>query len=135
MVFKIRTSKKTQEFFEAIEASENLQPYALSKLAISLSLKSDEPMVESDFKTDNNGLELNRQTITGEYDELYKCLIAMKENRHIDDDEYFQKYITGPFQIILPFMTGRIINGNGKISHGCCPEPFFNLIPRRQQVT
>ena len=40
MVFKIRTSKKTQEFFEAIEASENLQPYALSKLAISLSLKS-----------------------------------------------------------------------------------------------
>ena len=93
MVFKIRTSKKTQEFFEAIEASENLQPYALSKLAISLSLKSDEPMVESDFKADNNGLELNRQTITGEYDELYKCLIAMKENRHIDDDEYFQKYI------------------------------------------
>ena len=93
MVFKIRPSKKTQEFFEAIEASENLQPYALSKLAISLSLKSDEPMVESDFNTDNNGLELNRQTITGEYDELYKCLIAMKENRHIDDDEYFQRYL------------------------------------------
>ena len=93
MVFKIRTSKKTQELFEAIEASENLQPYALSKLAISLSLKSDEPFIESDFKTDNNGLELNRQTITGEHDELFKCLIAMKENRHVDDDEYFQKYI------------------------------------------
>ena len=91
--FQNTNIKKTQEFFEAIEASENLQPYALSKLAISLSLKSDEPMAESDFKTDNNGLELNRQTITGEYDELYKCLIAMKENRHIDDDEYFQKYI------------------------------------------
>ena len=65
MVFKIRTSKRTQELFEAIEASENLQPYTLSKLAISLSLKSNEPMTENDFKTDNNGLELNRQTITG----------------------------------------------------------------------
>lgn len=93
MVFKIRTSKKTEELFEVIEASENLQPYALSKLAISLSLKSDEPLGEEDFKTDNNGLELNRQTITGEYDDLYKCLVAMKENRHVDDDEYFQKYI------------------------------------------
>ena len=93
MVFKIRTSKKTEELFEAIEASENLQPYALSKLAISLSLKSKEPLSDEDFKTDNNGLELNRQTITGEYDDLYKCLVAMKENRHVDDDEYFQKYI------------------------------------------
>ena len=93
MVFKIRTSKKTQEFFETIEASENLQPYTLSKLAISLSLKSDESLLESDFKTDNNGLELNRQQITGEYDELYKCLISIREQRHIDDAEYFQKYI------------------------------------------
>ena len=93
MVFKIKTSKKTEELFLAIEASENLQPYTLSKLAISLSLKSKTPLSEDDFKTDNNGLELNRQTITGEYDELYKCLVAMKENRHVDDDEYFQKYI------------------------------------------
>lgn len=93
MVFKIKTSKKTEELFLAIEASENLQPYALSKLAISLSLKSEASLSEDDFKTDNNGLELNRQTITGEYDELYKCLVTMKENRHVDDDEYFQKYI------------------------------------------
>jgi DNA sulfur modification protein DndE len=93
MVFKIRTSKKTEEMFAAIEASENLQPYALSKLAISLSLKSNEPLNEEDFATDSNGLELNRQTITGEYDELYKCLVVMRENRHIEDSEYFQRYI------------------------------------------
>ena len=93
MVFKIRTSKKTMELFEIIEASENLQPYALSKLAISLSLKSEKILSEDDFKTDNNGLELNRQTITGEFDELFKCLISVNENRHVDDDEYFQKYI------------------------------------------
>ena len=93
MVFKIRTSKKTMEFFEEISASENLQPFVLSKLAISMSLKSNLPLEEGDFHTDNNGLELNRQTITGEFDGLYKSLIEMFEKKHINDEEYFQKYL------------------------------------------
>lgn len=93
MVFKIRTSKRTMECFEEISASENLQPFILSKLAISMSLKSKKPLDERDFRTDNNGLELNRQTITGEYDALYKSLIELFENKHINDDEYFQNYL------------------------------------------
>lgn len=93
MVFKIRTSKKTMSIFEEISASTNYAPFILSKLSISLSIKSGIPLEEPDFKTDNYGLELNRQTITAEWDELYKCLITMMEQRHIEDDEYFQKYI------------------------------------------
>ena len=93
MVFKIRTSKKTMDLFAEIEATENLQPFVLSKLAIAMSLKSDNTLTEEDFSTDNNGLELNRQTITAEYDDLFKCLVMLKEGRHIDDDEYFQKYL------------------------------------------
>mgnify|MGYP000669278832 CR=1 FL=1 len=117
MVFKIRTSKKTQELFETIEVSENLQPYILSKLAISLSLKSNEPFTESDFKTDNNGLELNRQTITGEHDELFKCLVAMKENRHVDDDEYFQKYIKAHLDRGAKFLYNEFRYGGDFITH------------------
>ena len=93
MVFKIRTSKKTMSFFEEMTASTNYAPFILSKLSISLSIKSGIPLEESDFKTDTFGLELNRQTITAEWDDLYKCLISMSEQRHIEDDEYFQKYI------------------------------------------
>ena len=74
-------------------ASTNYAPFILSKLSISLSIKSGMPLEESDFKTDTYGLELNRQTITAEWDDLYKCLITMAEQRHIEDDEYFQKYI------------------------------------------
>ena len=74
-------------------ASTNYAPFILSKLSISLSIKSGTPLIESDFKTDTYGLELNRQTITAEWDDLYKCLIIMAENRYIEDDEYFQKYI------------------------------------------
>ncbi|MBQ4122639.1 DndE family protein [bacterium] len=93
MVFKIRTSKKAMEYFEAINSSENLPPFILSKLAIAMSLKNQNPLNENDFKTDTLGLELNRQTITGEYDDLFKCLIEMYEKKHLNDDEYFQKYL------------------------------------------
>ena len=93
MVFKIRTSKRTMAIFEEIGASTSYAPFVLSKLSISLSIKSEKPLEKDDFTTDNYGLELNRQTITAEWDDLYKCLIIMAEQRHIEDDEYFQKYI------------------------------------------
>lgn len=93
MVFKIRTSKKTMTIFEEIAASTNYAPFILSKLSISMSLKSGKRLSELDFKTDNFGLELNRQTITGEWDELYKGLIELFEGTHLDDDDYFQKYL------------------------------------------
>lgn len=93
MVFKIKTSKKTMDLFTEISASTNYAPYILSKLSVSLSIKSDIALSDEDFKTDTMGLELNRQTITGEWDSLYKCLIEMFEKKHIEDDEYFQKYL------------------------------------------
>lgn len=93
MVFKIKTAKRTMELFEEMTASTNYAPFILSKLAISMSLKSGTPLSESDFKTDSYGLELNRQTITGEWDDLYKGLIEMFEGQHLSDDDYFQKYL------------------------------------------
>ena len=93
MVFKIKTSKKTMKYFEEISASINYAPFILSKLAISMSIKSGTPLSDEDFSTDSLGLELNRQTITGEWDDLYKCLIQMHEKQHINDDDYFQKYL------------------------------------------
>ncbi len=93
MIFKIRTSRRTMELFEEMTASTNYAPFILSKLSITMSLKSNRPLVEEDFKTDNFGLELNRQTITGEYDDLFKCMIEVFENRHLEDDDYFQKYL------------------------------------------
>lgn len=93
MIFKIRTSKKTMNLFEELAASTSYAPFILSKLAISMSLKNGKPLNESDFNTDSFGLELNRQTITGEWDDLFKGLIKMFEEKNLDDDNYFQKYL------------------------------------------
>ena len=93
MIYKLKTSKNTMKIFEEIGNSTNFAPYILSKLSISMSIKSGKALTVDDFNTDINGLEINRQTITAEWDLLYKCLIEMLENRYLNEDEYFPKYI------------------------------------------
>ena len=88
MAFKLKTSKKTEEILTQIESRVNI-PYAtLVKLSLALSLRQG-PLSEEDFKTNNLGRELNRQTITGDADALYKCLFEVCANRHMSDEEYF----------------------------------------------
>lgn len=92
MGFRLKTSKKTKEIFEEIGASSNLKPFALSKIAVSMSLKENEAIDEYNSK-DGNGLELQRATVTGEFDYIYKALIEMNLGRHITDDEYYPHYM------------------------------------------
>lgn len=93
MAFKLKTSKKAAEIFDRIESSENLPCYTLVKLAIALSLRSIEPLKESDFHTNTLGRELNRQTITGDADVLYKCLVELYAKKHLTDEEFFPGYV------------------------------------------
>ena len=92
MAFKLKTSQKTEEILTQIESSTNI-PYAtLIKLALALSLRTG-LLQKEDFNTNNLGRELNRQTITGDADALYKCLFEVCENRHMSDEEYFPKSV------------------------------------------
>ena len=92
MGFRLKTSKKTKEIFEEVGKSSNLKPFALSKIAVALSLKEKNNIDE--YKNDDaNGLELQRSTVTGEYDALFKALIEVDLNRNITDDEYYPYYM------------------------------------------
>lgn len=92
MGFRLKTSKKTKEIFEELSSSSNLKPFALSKIAISFSLKSKTPITEY-FNEDVNGLELQRSTVTGEFDHLFKALLEMNLGRHLSEDEYYPQYM------------------------------------------
>lgn len=92
MGFRLKTSRKTKEIFEEIGASANLKPFALSKIAVSMSLNHDTPIEEYE-NNDTNGLELQRATVTGEFDSIFKALIEMKLKRHISDDEYYPHFM------------------------------------------
>ena len=88
MAFKLKTSKRASEIFDQIESSENLPCYTLVKLAMALSLRSKKPLEESDFRTNTLGRELNRQTITGDADAVYKCLMELYVGKHLTDEEF-----------------------------------------------
>ena len=91
MGFRLKTSKRTKDIFEEIGSSSNLKPFALSKIAIALSLK-DENSIDLYTETDTNGLELQRSTVTGEFDNVYKSLMEVNLNKHLTDDEYYPLY-------------------------------------------
>lgn len=93
MIFKLKTSKNTMSIFEEIGSVIHLQPFALCKIAMALSLRNAEGLMDDDFKYDNDGLELNRQTIMGEYDDLFKALIVSNCGAKISDDDFFPKYV------------------------------------------
>ena len=88
MTNKLHTSLQTQEIFMSLSQSLGLQPFILSKLAIALSVRKGK-ILEEDCKTDNDGLELSRQTIFGDHDLLFKSLIINRENKAINEEEYF----------------------------------------------
>jgi len=92
MGFRLKTSKKTKDIFEEIGKSSNLKPFALSKIAVSMSLNDSSSILEYE-NNDINGLELQRATVTGEFDSIYKALIEVKLGRHITDDEYYPHFM------------------------------------------
>ena len=93
MVFKLKTCKETMKIFEEMGAVLHLQPFALCKLSVALSLRCKEPLDFDSLPKNTDGLELNRQTITGEYDDLFKALITSHAGRCLEDEEYFPKYL------------------------------------------
>lgn len=91
MVFKLKTSQRTMEIFKQIETREHLQPYILVKLSMALAIKNGYHYTGE--LADTTGLELNRQTITNEYDVLFRSLIQINEGKHISEEDYFPSYM------------------------------------------
>ena len=83
MIFRLKTSKKTQKIFEELESRTNYKPYTLVKHAIAWSLKENTSV--ANYTSDSEGLDLNRQTITGDNEQV--------EGRNLSDEEFFPKYV------------------------------------------
>ena len=91
MIFRLKTSKQTQEIFEELERRTNFKPYTLVKHAIAWSLRENTSV--DDFESDSDGLDLKRQTITGDNEIFFKILIEQIEGRFLGEDEFFPKYV------------------------------------------
>ena len=92
MISKLHTSIETKNIYGDLAKSLGLQPYILAKISIALSVRKG-LLSEEDFQTNNDGLELSRTTIFGEYDTIYKAVITAQYNRTLYEDEYFPKVV------------------------------------------
>ncbi len=92
MTNKLHTSKETQEIFTSLGQSLGLQPFILSKLAIALSVRKGN-LSQDDYITDNDGLELSRQTIFGDHDLLFKTIIVNTRGEITSEEEYFPSIV------------------------------------------
>ena len=127
MGFRLKTSLQTKEIFEELGSRMNLKPFALSKLAISMSLTNNEP-IENFRSVDNNGLELNRQTITAQYDLLFKTLIEQHAGKHLTDDEYF------PTHAKLHIDRGAVMLKN-RYNYSSNMEHFINQVVNKDNIS
>lgn len=91
MIFRLRTSKRTQEIFEELEARTNYKPYTLVKHAIAWAIKENTSV--AGFMSDSDGLDLNRQTITGDNETYFKVLMEQVEGRYLLEEEFFPGYV------------------------------------------
>ena len=127
MGFRLKTTLQTKEIFEELGNRMNLKPFALSKLAISMSLTNNEP-IENFKSLDNNGLELNRQTITAQYDLLFKTLIEQHAGKHLTDDEYF------PTHAKLHIDRGAVMLKN-RYNYSSNMEHFINQVVNKDNIS
>lgn len=91
MIFRLKTSELTQKIFEELERRTGYKPYTLVKHAIAWSVAEGTSV--KDFISDSNGLDLNRQTITGDNEEYFKAVFELVEGRFLEEDEFFPKYV------------------------------------------
>lgn len=79
------------EIYDYIYQREHLQPYALAKISIALAIHAKYQFEGTN--ADSAGLDLNRQTITGDHDLLFMKLIELNEGKSIPEEDYFPNYV------------------------------------------
>ncbi|WP_411334428.1 DNA sulfur modification protein DndE [Metabacillus indicus] len=89
MNFRIKTSQRTGEKLKSLQASTGLTWNVLSRIAVGLSLRIPEI---PELIQDKSGVDIHRNSMTGEHDYIYKALIRQHAKRNLRDEEYFPDY-------------------------------------------
>ncbi|WNR45134.1 DNA sulfur modification protein DndE [Paenibacillus roseipurpureus] len=120
MNFSLKTSKYTAEALKQLQSSTNITPNILIRYAVALSLKNSEP-VSPAGKEALDGLALNRNTVTGEFDYIFHALIAQHLKREITDEEYFPGLFNAHLERGI-----RLLSGEYKMAKNS--EGFFRAL-------
>ena len=105
----LRVSLQTQETLRQLEARYHLPLADSARVAIALAIRSCEAVAAGDA----DGFEMDRESLLGDWDSFFKALIEAREERHIEDAEWF------PFVVKAYLDTGaRLLANECKYASG-----------------
>lgn len=86
MKFLLITSKRTGEILKSLQKSTGLTWNVLARIAVALSL--EDPTIPPEVP-DTSGVEIHRNSMTGEHDYVYKVLIRHHAGYNVPEEDYF----------------------------------------------
>jgi len=92
MSTRLRLSEKTSYRLNILTNKLGLRRNIICRIAIGRSL-AEKNTVKDLKPEDSSGIELNRYTITGDQDDLYRALVNQHEEKRLNDFDYFSKYL------------------------------------------
>lgn len=91
MNYRLKLTEQTHLYFKEIANSTHITPNILARFAVGISLKNEKTPSSVKGQPISN-FEINRATLTGEHDEMFRMMILQHAKRHIEEERYFPDY-------------------------------------------
>lgn len=114
MSTRLKLSKEISEQLDFLSRKLGLRRNIVCRLAVGRSLAEKES-VKNNEHSDSLGFELNRTTITGIHDDLFRALINQHEKNRVNDFEFFSKYIRNHIERGITFLYREYSKKNSPI--------------------
>lgn len=112
---KVKLSKDTSEKLIMLTSRLGFKSrFVICRLAIGRSLREGKS-VRSYQISDNDGIEFNRSTLTGDGDLLFKALIVQLEQKRMTDEEYFSSYLRKHIERGVDLLHGEYMKINSPV--------------------
>lgn len=92
MSTRLKLSKEKSAHLDSLSIKLGLRRNIICRLAIGRSLVEKESVKEFEHE-DSLGYELNRTTVAGNHDALFRALITQHEGRKLNDFEFFSQFL------------------------------------------
>lgn len=89
---KLRLSEEASKKLHRLSQRLGLRRNIICRVAVGRSLALPESVAAVKSANDQ-GLEFNRYTLTGEYDDVYRALVVQHEGKKMGDKSYFQVFL------------------------------------------
>jgi len=114
MSARLKLSKEKSDHLDSLSIKLGLRRNIVCRLAIGRSLVKKESVKEYEHE-DSLGFELNRPTVAGNHDALFRALINQHEGKKLNDLEFFSHYMRNHIERGIELLVGEYSKINSPV--------------------